>query len=83
MVLYFQENGIGIPRYAVYASKKLGSAVQRNRVKRVFREAIYVKKEALKGYDFIVIPREGSKALGVHEVISYVGKILLDNGMLK
>jgi len=83
MVLYFQENGIGRPRYAVYASKKLGSAVQRNRVKRVFREALFSKKKELKGYDFIVIPREGAKALRVHEAISHVGKILLDNGILK
>lgn len=83
MVLYFQENSIGRPRYAIYASKKLGSAVQRNRVKRVFREALYSKKKELKGYDFIIIPREGGKALRVPEAISHVGKVLLDNGMLK
>lgn len=83
MVLYFQENSIGRPRYAVYASKKLGSAVQRNRVKRVFRQALYSKKKELKAYDLIIIPREESKALRVPEAISHVGKILLDNGMLK
>ncbi len=82
MVLYFQENTVGKPRYAVYASKKLGSAVQRNRVKRVFRQAIFSCKQALKAYDFIIIPREAAKALGVHEAIAHVGKTFLDNGIL-
>jgi len=82
MVLYFQENSIGKPRYAVYASKKLGSAVQRNRIKRVFREALFSKKKELKGYDFIIIPREAAKTVRVPEAISYVGKVLFDNGLL-
>ncbi len=83
MVLYFQENKSERPRYAVYASKKLGSAVQRNRVKRVFREAIFSKKKELNGYDFIVVPREKSKDISVHEAIIHVGKILLDHGILR
>ena len=57
--------------------------MQRNRVKRVFREALYSKKKELNAYDFIIIPREGSKELRVQEAISHVGEILLNNGMLK
>ncbi|MBI3358994.1 MAG: ribonuclease P protein component [Nitrospirae bacterium] len=83
MVLYFQENRVGTPRYLVYASKKLGSAVQRNRVKRVFREALYSKKKELKAYDFIIVPREGAKTVRMHEAISHVGKILFDHGLLE
>jgi len=82
MILYFQENNIGRPRYAVYASRRLGSAVERNRIKRVFREALYSKKKELKGYDFIVIPKEAAKGIRVREAISHVGEVFLKNGIL-
>jgi ribonuclease P protein component len=83
LVVYLQANSVGRPRYAVYTGKRLGSAVQRNRVKRLFREALFLKKKMLNPYDFILIPREKAKGLSFHEVASHLDKVLLDNGILK
>ena len=48
-----QTNRIGIT-----ASKRIGRAVQRNRAKRVIREALMMLKPQLKpGYDLVVVAR--------------------------
>jgi len=59
--LVFLKNGLGHPRLAVVASRKVGSAVVRNRVKRRFRE-LYRRNKALLGepLDLMVIARPGS-----------------------
>jgi ribonuclease P protein component len=37
-VLIYEQNGLRHSRFGVIVSKKIGNAVERNRVKRVFRE---------------------------------------------
>ncbi|MEK7748065.1 MAG: ribonuclease P protein component [Nitrospirota bacterium] len=82
-VLYFCENQVGKPRYAVYAGKRLGGAVERNRIKRLFRESLFLKKKMLNDYDFILVPREAVRDIPFHEIASYVHGVLLDNQILK
>ncbi len=82
MVLYFKENSLGKPRYAIYTSKRLGGAVSRNRIKRIFRELLNRKKRELQGYDFIIIPREGAKDLKRQDLCPDVEKVLFDHGIL-
>jgi ribonuclease P protein component len=56
--LVFLENELGRSRLAVVASRKVGSAVVRNRVKRRFRELFRRNKELLaRPLDLIVIAR--------------------------
>jgi ribonuclease P protein component len=59
--LVFRGNGLGHSRLAVVASRKVGSAVVRNRVKRRFRELFRRNKELLRApLDLIVIARPES-----------------------
>lgn len=54
--------------YAIHVRKKLGSAVERNRIKRVYREALRRQKVLLRGHKLVVIPRVGSKLLTLNQV---------------
>ncbi len=51
-------------RLGVSAGRKLGGAVERNRVKRALREAFWSCAETLPdGYDFVIVARPGIEGL--------------------
>ena len=56
MTLFVLPNGSAIPRLGVSATRKLGGAVERNRVKRLARELFRRRKPAA-GVDIVVVPR--------------------------
>jgi ribonuclease P protein component len=58
MVLAFLRNELDYSRFGFVVSKRLGKAVQRNRLKRRLREATRLRMDQIKpGFDLIVIAR--------------------------
>lgn len=56
MTVFLLDNGKERPRLGIAATRKYGSAVQRNRAKRLVREVFRRHKPAL-GLDIVVVPR--------------------------
>jgi ribonuclease P protein component len=57
IVIYGAKNDLEHPRLGVTVSRKVGSAVARNRWKRLLREAFRLKQHELPPFDFVCIPR--------------------------
>jgi ribonuclease P protein component len=58
MVLYFLSNDKEDCRFGFTVSKKIGNAVTRNRIRRLFGEVCRLNKEKFPvGYDFILLAR--------------------------
>jgi ribonuclease P protein component len=56
MTLFVLPNGGITPRFGVAATRKLGSAVERNRAKRLARE-MFRRHKVAAGLDIVVVPR--------------------------
>ena len=56
IVVYALENGFSYNRVGISISKKVGIAVQRNRVKRLIRESYRLSEDSiLTGYDIVIL----------------------------
>src|SRR5215475_5213906 len=56
MTLFVMPNGSAAPRFGVAATRKLGSAVERNKAKRRARE-LFRRHKKIGGFDLVVVPR--------------------------
>jgi ribonuclease P protein component len=56
MTLFVRSNGGTAPRFGVAATRKLGSAVERNRAKRRARE-VFRRHKMAAGLDIVIVPR--------------------------
>jgi ribonuclease P protein component, eubacterial len=59
VAVYFKKNGRQLNRLGITASKKIGNAVQRNRARRVIREAYrLLESEVPVGLDIVMVARK-------------------------
>ena len=76
-IVIILENKLGPTRLGITASRKVGGAVQRNRVKRLLREVFRTNYPVLKHpVDFSIIAKKGSTSLTYEEVQSEIKHLL-------
>lgn len=76
LLLFFKEGGEGFA-FAAVASRKIGNAVQRNRAKRLMREAFRTHQGRLRGRGaYVLIARAGILAQKSQDVADDLEKLL-------
>ena len=69
VVVYIRPNRLGMNRLGLTCSKTVGKAVERNRAKRVIKEAYRLNEQRLKrGYDIVIVARVRAKDAGCREI---------------
>ena len=82
VVLYVSKNRQKTTRVGLTATKKVGGAVQRNRARRVMREALSQNlSQNVGGYDIILVARAQTPALKSTQLAKTVGKLLKKAGI--
>jgi ribonuclease P protein component len=76
------------PRLGVSVGRKLGGAVERNKVKRMLREAFWAEAEALSpGHDFVIVARPDAGRLadehGGRGIAGALREVLTEAGLAK
>jgi ribonuclease P protein component len=74
--VYFLKGADGERRLGITVSKKLGSAVVRNRAKRIIRAA-FVKSDFPVGFDYIIMARPAITAAKSDELTAIFTKIVI------
>ena len=75
-------NGLGLSRYGFSVTKKVGKAVNRNRLKRLLREIM--KLQLLKpGWDIVFIVRREALTADYHQLEKAVAKLLAQAQLLQ
>ena len=84
LVVYVIKNRAGICRMGITTSKKIGNAVQRNRARRVIREAFYQIDQPLHGsYDIVFVARTKTVRKKSTEIYQAMVPMLRKAGILQ
>jgi len=79
LVLYARKNGLGFDRLGLSVGRKIGTAVVRNRIRRLFREVMRILPKARAGhYDFVLIARKTAPGMTFSDCMRNIEKCLRD-----
>ena len=73
----------GHPRLGLVATRRMGKAVRRNRVKRLLREFFRRHQTGLPAFDLVIMAKKGASALGYHQVEEELGRLLFSRARQK
>ena len=82
MAIKSAPNNLETTRLAISVSKKIGSAVVRNRIKRRFRE-IFRGIKLSQSYDIVVLARRGSAVVNFSELKGSTVDLLNKKGLIE
>ena len=71
------------PRLGLVATRRMGKAVRRNRVKRLLREFFRRHQTGLPAFDLVIMAKKGASALGYHQVEEELGRLLFSRARWK
>src|SRR3989338_4775417 len=78
-IIFLKENNIGMRRFALAVGARVGGAVKRNRIKRLFREFFRLNKEMFPpSSDIFISVREGFNLLKYGEVEKEMRSVIPD-----
>jgi ribonuclease P protein component len=84
VVVLYKENGLGFTRTAFVASKKVGNSVDRNRARRIMREAWRsYSDQIVQGYDIVFVARNTISGQKEKEVEKNLKTAVQACGLLK
>ena len=82
VVVLYRKNNLDFTRTAFVSSKKVGNSVERNRSRRIIKEAYRAVKSMVKpGYDIVFVARNTIKGHKENEVEKVLRKALADSGL--
>ncbi len=84
LILYVRKSKVGIPRLGITTGKKVGKAVQRNRCRRIIREAYrQIHPQLTGGWDLVFVARAATSRTTSTALYGVMQQQLKKAGLLK
>jgi len=86
LVVLYRKNGLGTNRISFLASKKVGNSVQRNRARRVMKEAYRLTAPDLDlktGFDLVIVARKSIGDAKTGDVMKVLAPALRKTGVVR